>query len=525
MARFGFLRNRVCFFIVTFIFISCADLPDDLVAPSWDVDLNVPLINKTYLLSEIINEDPHITIDTSNGKGIYLLHSDKYQLSSGVDEFLQLNISTSSQNNPVPATENDSAVIYIEFPEGAEIDSAVFENGFLTVSAYNPSLHRADLFLTVPGILDPDNNQVRINMSLESYRGDSVTYNLQNHFYRFPSNQPVGEKGKLQIVGKAMSQVPSETFLLTSYYISDFYFKSISGILPSKSLGNQEEAFGFETGETEEYRNRTTLREAELKLLASYFSPAADPVGVEIRNLKIIGMHKNGGEFYLRDINGSINHNIKFSGTSIEKIYNEQNSNINDFISFLPDTVILNAEYFMNPDREHGTATTEDSLKFETYFSTRSFLSLNSTNIQDKTSIEIGDKDREVIRKNKKADFILELENALPLAVWLKMDLYDADGNFLFTLTNNSNGTDSVYFEPAEIDANGEVISSTVNQPVRITLDSSQVEMLSRTNSANYSVTVSTKNNNQPDPPTVAIRPTSWIKIKGYSTIKYRVND
>ncbi len=87
-------------------------------------------------------------------------------------------------------------------------------------------------------------------------------------------------------------------------------------------------------------------------------------------------MHKNGEEFFLRDASGSISHTLKFNDVSTEKIYDEQNSNINDFITFLPDTIVLRAEYLMNPDHQIGTATNKDSIKFETDFSTKSFLSL-----------------------------------------------------------------------------------------------------------------------------------------------------
>jgi hypothetical protein len=277
--------------------------------------------------------------------------------------------------------------------------------------------------------------------------------------------------------------------------------------------------------EAEEYRDRTTLREAKLRLEAKYFSPASNPVGVEIRNLNIIGKHKNEEEFYLRDASGSLNHTIKFNDVTTEKIFNEQNSNINEFITFLPDTIVLRAEYFMNPDHQIGTATNEDSLKFNTDFSTKSFLSLKSANIQDRTSIAMGDKDRNSMHDGRNADIILELENAIPLGVWFKMDLMDEQNNFLFTLTTNSSGTDSIYFEPAKIDANGEVLASTINQPIRIILDSTQVEMLSRTYSANYSLTISTTDCNQQDLPTVAVRPSARIKIKAYGTIRYLINN
>lgn len=510
---------------VSVSFVSCFELPDELIAPQWQVDLNVPVLNKIYTLDEILNDDPHITIDTSGGNSIYILQSETFGLNSGIDEFMQITDETSSQNNPVPASDNDSTIVYVNFSEGTELDSAVFDDGYLSISVFNPSSYRADIAINVPGIITPEGAVLEFNIGVEPFGTDSITYNLKNHIYIFPGNQPLDKKKNLQIIGKVHSLVPSETIVLASYYISDLYFKSISGLLPSKLLRNQEETFSFQNNETEEYLDRATLREAQLRLEATYFTLSSNPVGVEIRDLNIIGMHKNGAEFFLRDASGSINHTLMINDIPTEKIYDEHNSNIIDFITFLPDTIVLRAEYLMNPDHQIGTATNRDSIKFKTDFSTKSFLSLINTKIQDSTLIEISANDRNSIQNSKHADFILELENAIPLGIWFKMDLLDDQNNFLFTLTKDTNGIDSIYFEPAEIDANGEVLNATLNQPIRIILDSAQVEMLSRTHSANYSLTVSTTGYNQLDPPIVAIRPSAWIKIKAYSTIRYQVNN
>lgn len=134
-------------------FVSCFELPDELIAPQWQVDLNVPLLNKVYTLNDILKDDPHITIDTSGGNSIYILQSETYKLSSGLAEFIQITTETTSQNNLIPAS--DSVIVYIEFPEGAALDSAVFDEGYLSISVYNPSLHHADLMLRILVLLIP----------------------------------------------------------------------------------------------------------------------------------------------------------------------------------------------------------------------------------------------------------------------------------------------------------------------------------------------------------------------------------
>jgi hypothetical protein len=189
------IRKHMSFKAILFLFyvsvslVSCFELPDELIAPEWQVDLNAPLINRTYTLSELLNDDPHITIDTSGGNSIYILQSETYGLNSGVDEFIQITVETSSQNNPIPASNTDSTIIYVEFPEGAELDSAVFDYGYLSILVSNPSLHRADLILSVPGIISPEGAGIVLNIGVDPSRTDSIKYNLQNHSYKFPANQ------------------------------------------------------------------------------------------------------------------------------------------------------------------------------------------------------------------------------------------------------------------------------------------------------------------------------------------------
>jgi hypothetical protein len=227
----------------------------------------------------------------------------------------------------------------------------------------------------------------------------------------------------------------------------------------------------------------------------------------------------------MRDSTGSIFHKINLVGASAEKIYTEQNSNINEFISFLPDSIIIRAEYIMNPDHKRVSATLEDTIIIETDFSTKSYISLHNAYINDYTALEIGNKDRDIISDWRNADIMIEFENAIPVGMWFTMKLKDQDGNFLFTLTKNATGSDSIYFEPAEVDEIGDVISPVQNEPIRIILDSAQVEMISRSYSADFSVFVSTKNSGSADPVFVAVRPSAWLKIKAYGKARYEVGN
>ena len=73
--------------LVLFLLAGCMDVPKDFIAPQWDTELNLPLINKTYTLDDIIKPQDHISVDTT-GSDIYLLQSDKYYLNNNLSEFV-----------------------------------------------------------------------------------------------------------------------------------------------------------------------------------------------------------------------------------------------------------------------------------------------------------------------------------------------------------------------------------------------------------------------------------------------------
>lgn len=524
MQRIFYLRAAIILLIASSAFISCFDLPDEVIMPAWQVDLNIPLTNNSFTLSEIINENPYISVDSSENDLIYLFQSDVFSHYSDITEFLDLEFETSIQNVPMPASDNDSMVVYIEFPDSVELEHALFNDGNLAMSFYNPGNHRANIFIRFPGISRPNGDVLAFTFQVDPLASDSVSYNLTNHRYQIPPGQLGSDNNKLQIIVRVTSAVPAQTVVIGNLYISNFAFANAAGLLPPKSLGYDEDVFKLDVDSIENFRDRLTLAQALLRVSAGYISPLQNPVDVEVKDLSIVGIRKDGSEFYLRDSTGSIFHTFRLVGASVERNYTERNSNINDFISFLPDSIIIRAEYIMNPDHKRVTASIEDTIKIETDFSTKSYISLHNARIQDVTSLVIGNKDRDLIRDGRNADFIIEVENAIPVGMWFRLDLKDIDGNYLFTITKNTSGTDSVYFEPADVNPDGEVIASVQNQPIRIILDSSQVEMLSRSYFADFYVTVSTKDSGGTNPLIVAVRPSAWIKIKAYCKTRYNID-
>ena len=64
--------------ILVFLESGCVNLPTNPVMPQWNVDLNVPLVNRSYTLEDIIKKQNYISVQPNSQGGIYLIQSDNY---------------------------------------------------------------------------------------------------------------------------------------------------------------------------------------------------------------------------------------------------------------------------------------------------------------------------------------------------------------------------------------------------------------------------------------------------------------
>src|SRR3989339_1001610 len=71
------------------LIIGCFDLPEELILPEWDVDLNVPITNKTYTIYDMFKpESKYSLTSTLTGDDFYLVQSDNYSAHSEVADYI-----------------------------------------------------------------------------------------------------------------------------------------------------------------------------------------------------------------------------------------------------------------------------------------------------------------------------------------------------------------------------------------------------------------------------------------------------
>jgi hypothetical protein len=508
------------------LIIGCFDLPQDIIMPEWDVDINVPLTNKTYTIYDMFKPQSKFSITSAlTNEDFYLVQSDNYITNSEVADYIQLlDQGSVSQNFLIPA--NIPALsVFIVFPEEIEIDHATFISGFLSFAIQNPSAGPITSSIRVPGIRKPDGSELIVETTVAAFSRDSIIYNLSNHQYVLPASQPIQNKNSLQVVASANSQM-SGAFENVNLYLYNFNFSSITGSLPRTSLGNKRTSSSFNLNDVADYRGKIFIKEGTLNLRSEYVSAHQNIFELEISDIKIVG-RRNTGEEKLLIRNDGQSINFRLTNGVYDLTLNESNSNLTEFISFLPDSVVISSEYILNPLNDHvtRTVTNRDSIKFAIQFTTKSIFAVKQINYIDTLAIDLSQDDRDKIRDGVGADLNVHLENAIPIDAFVKATLTDEYYSPLFTITKNQYGVDSLQFLGGQVDNNtGQIISPTVTLNT-IKLDSTKIRQLSNARYVIISATLNTKNatNENPNPPTVQFKSSDWLNIKCYGKVKYHI--
>ncbi len=506
-------------FLLTLFMSGCLDIPKNLVMPQWDVDLNIPIVNRSYSLNDIIKKQNYISVqDSGTPNDIYLIQSDEYSISKDVSTFVQAIGNESTNDNVI--TGAGSKTIYVQFPGGVTINKAVFSSGNLSYSFSNPSAQTVTVSFSIPGI-SINGNTFSKTIQIGALGTVSNTVDFAGADYNLPPNQPSFFSNSLQVILDASSTLPAT--IGVNLTASDFYFSTATGIIPKKRLGEKSSTFALNIGNAKDYRGKVQLKDANLYLDAKYIPAATNnnPFQIEVDSLTIIGIRNDGTAPMYLDIPDSAKTFI-FSGTDKHFDFNSLNSkNITDFISYLPDSVEVSAVYYMNPNNQSGTVASGDSVKFTASFSTTSYLAINNSSTTDTTNMgDLSDNDRSKIRDSQSAFLSINVQNGIPLNASMVVKLVDSLYHPLFTLTNNITSNSTFTVSPANVDQNGNVTSEGVTS-LKVQLDSTQTDLLSHAQYAIYTVSIQTPNS----PTRVAIRPDDQIQIQVFGGVKFRVSN
>lgn len=500
--------SKLLIFLIIIGSYSCFEIPGDMSVPKWDVDIRVPIVNKTYYVDELLEDYDFVTLDPDGGNTIFYLETDTLVQKRGISEFLQGRIEESGKTLKFPLFDG-AGTVYMPFSNGIKIDSAYFKKGSITLEINNNSSQEAGFEFEFPGFKSPDGETLVMARQIPSNQSRTVSADFSSYSY---SSAGQDNNDELMVNLKVQSSAPGESASV-DISISETQFEYVRGVIPSLNMESLRNALEVPLEEDiKTFRDKLNVRDPEINFSAIYNTQLTEKTfEVELEKVKVIGV---------REVNESKSLTAKDGGDNLgtfliqDKIFNHKfnndNSNLSEFIRFLPDTIILGADVAMNPENKTGSARIDDTLEFNLSFRAGSYLNLDNVLYSDTIEIDWDDDTRDYIDNGRAGDFVLELTNNIPIEVMSKMHFCGFEYENFFDK--------DFAIEGAEVDDNGFSLNPAENS-INITLDSTEIDQVSKAQFIIFDWEFSTTNNDKD----VAIRSKDWLKMRSYCTIKYHL--
>ncbi len=248
--------------VVSMVISGCIDKP---VAPIWDVELNAPLVNRTYTVEDMIKKDStRITTDPANKNLLYygqqiaispIMMGDKLKLNPiSAGSSVSLGKINFTNPDPVPVDISSSSIIGVSgpatlpFPVTAfsktvpptaltvtAFQSATFASGKLWFVATNRLGSNLTINVTQIRILDASSNVIvsaNTSLSLDYLKTDSTYIDISGK--TFPSNMKIEVTLSSPGSGTNFPVLPADSKLSVLAKFTDLTPSSVTAIIPQQ---------------------------------------------------------------------------------------------------------------------------------------------------------------------------------------------------------------------------------------------------------------------------------------------------
>jgi|GEM_PF-5341825 len=502
------------------LFVGCMDFPEDITIPSWDTEFNLPLMNRKYELGELIKTDKYISVDSQNGF-IYVAHHEDYGGKQGTENFIEGRIDQSKNDITIPVT-NGQGTIGVAYDNGLTIDSAKLVRGTLMMSVKNTSASEATVKMELPAFIAPDGNKLTLQKTIAG--GATETVNQDLNGYSYDSRKQKFGPDSLQIDGTVLGSNFSGN-LVINYSITNSMFSYFAGIVPPTPVEAVESSVGLPiTDDVADFRDKLKLWDIQLKLIGNYidkilaFNPNDQnkPFDIEIETLNITGYRNNKTQQFSLKLKGRNDNNlgpVTMRNKNLEEIYTAENSNLSDFLAFIPDSIMVTAIPKINPERKRGAATYRDTLQFGFNLIIKSVVTVKNLEAKDTVDLEMDGDARDWLKDFKAATIYFKIDNKV--AFGGKIVMHYTDKNYIKLLT-----LDTLTFEPADVNTDG-IPSVKHSEPI-VELDSMQLQKFAESYYIIAEVIINTTNSHLDQKAIFSSK--DWLGIISFCKVIYNIN-
>jgi hypothetical protein len=518
------------------IVTSCFDMPKSPVVPTWDVRVNVPLMDDQIKMVDILDTTSssflHIYDESGLNDSVYFMVVNNIENTVSLQDSIKIPAppfpSTTHLQGPATGGETSTGLVFNP-DENYHLVSATFNSGRFIFTITNNTDNAVDFSIIVPGFKDRNNTDSSLTIGGNIAANTSQTYDAHVETFTY-TELPVYEgfplvspydyqnaKGFL-VVLKANALNPVDLNLDISS--SPMTVSELEGKIKRTELSNLSQTIS--TGLKSDISNFSDA----LRLAEADFHMGIETFG-EMRNLKIIfnDMTMTG---YNEDDNGNLvdpnpllfNGSTTFSDSMIAGIpyqrdFNQTNTNINEFILSMPAAIKVQNNFAIdNADPDSNIVlSTSDSIKIVAGFSAPLIVSAKRASYDGTVDMNIDDSNRDDLNKILSAYITADIYNRIPIEVVAHADIIDQAGNVLFTIHDDQGNTD-LTIPGAEVDVNG-IATTPFHKVLKIPVTNQEMQNVLDGYQVRVSVGASSTGSTDTDfGPYVRIRANDFIRYK-----------
>lgn len=508
--------------ILSLLFLnSCIDTIKEPVLPSWDVEFNLPIGNKTYTIEDFVKNQDQIEILPTK---VLKFTTDTINQDTTLD-FLFNNTFDMEADTSFPVVGTTLSFQMIAGRDSVRMDSATIESGDVEYTLRNDNPSPVFIEFVFPGFTKrtptgidtfkisanvPANQQVRVSTPINDYE------------YRQPPNQPFGStRPGIWIRGTVSSSIIGiGQNLAVNFQIKNMKFRSFAGRVKPFDLGKRKQSSeNALSGELKDFIKATTFNQVQLELKTLTTFTGFD---ILLKDFQIIGKYKNGFSPVYLLFNG----NNKYldtipAGSQKTIIFSTSNTNINDFLKATPDSIEIQGQLVINPKYNSGKIRSSDKISFSIVINAYSQMKIENGFITDTMELDFSQETKDKISNSNNAALNVEISNAIPFSVQLVGYFLDQNRNKLFYFTSQT-GTGAandtvINVSSAIINSAGEADSSRVSN-INLSLSKADFEKFK-----NAAFMVQRFKINSADNTSVIIKATDYVKVKVSGKINYKI--
>jgi hypothetical protein len=486
------------------------------IAPQTTKELQIPLIQNAVIKKDI-KFSATISSTQSTGPFITPAYSAKIVIK---ESYIYIKDGSVIIPGQAPIVNSDS--IKFDANDSLKVYSAIIKNGSLKIDIDNKLDFSANIKIHFDDIYKSPISALNFDTTVVVQRKTKTSINFIFNNYQIRSQNP-----NTQAISFIRYSVTAQ--FDSSANSNDYRTISINDYITASSQAN-----------------KFTLKEVKAQIKPTILDPISESNNFETKDLNNLEFNKilfDDNNLIKLKFNMVTNIPVKITGQisspeATEKINLNLNINKNNptanilltnFLNSISGKIIktidFNIKPTFNPNYEVVTITDTNSVTPSYTVEIPLKISINGGSLKDTTDKldPPSQDDRKKANDIKKVRLFLDIENGIPAAVYMKVSIYDKNGNKLFDIPVNNNElkSDSLYVPAAYVDNNGKVTQAYKKFIIQ-ELSTKEVDKYFDAYKAIIEAKLETSNSN--NSVRVEFTTDQTIKIKGYVKMDVDLN-